>query len=149
MIHVPLAATDDELLQIVRSWLDVLADEDYERVFRNLGYAMGLGGGAEAIQRDIQSYRSAKFYPGVSDFRVSDWRTATGGNPGPKILVRRYKYMESLPIVATIELDLPLNGLWSDLEADFVVTVRGPHDTEGALGLEDISGPANDTRPGP
>lgn len=36
--------------------------------------------------------------------------------------------MESLPIVATVELDLPLNGRWSDLEADFIITVRGsPH----------------------
>jgi hypothetical protein len=50
--------------------------------------------------------------------------------------------MEGLPIRATIEVDLPLNGRWSDLEADFVVMVRGPADTEGTLGLEDISCPA-------
>jgi hypothetical protein len=141
MVRVPLSADDDQLLQIVRSWLDVLAAEDYERAFESLGYAMAWGAGAQSIRRDIEKYRSPEFYPGISEFRVSDWRNAVGGNPEPKVLIRRYKYMESLPIVATVELDLPLNGRWSDLEADFIITVRGPHDTEGVLCLEDICSP--------
>ena len=141
MVLVPLSATDDELLQIVRTWLDVLAAEDYDLIFANLGYAMAWGSGPEGISRDIQKYRSPTLYPAVTEFRVSDWRTAQGGNPEPTVLVRRYQYNECLPIVATIELDLPLNGRWSDLEADFVVTVRSPKDTEGILSLEDISCP--------
>lgn len=142
MVLIPLSATDDELLAIVRSWLDVLAAEDYERVFENLGYAMAWGAGAQGIRRDIQRYRSPDLYPDTSAFRVSDWRTAVGGKRDPMVLVRRYKYTESLPIVATIELDLPLNGRWSDLEADFVVTVQNVNDTEGVLNLEDICTPA-------
>ena len=141
MVRVPLSATDDELLEIARSWLDVLAAEEYERVFEHLGYAMAFGAGADGIRRDIQGYRSAQLYPGVSDFRVSNWRTAFGGNPNPTLLVRRYRYTESLPIVITIELDLPLNGCWSDLEADFVVTLLDPHDSEGVLALEGICSP--------
>ena len=141
MVHVPLPATDDQFLQIVRFWLDVLAAEDYERVFTSLGYAMAWGSGAQAIRRDIEKYRSSAFYPGISAFRVSDWRNAAGGNPAPRTLIRRYKYMESLPIVVTIELDLPLNNRWSDLEADFVVTTLGPHAAEGILCLEDICSP--------
>jgi hypothetical protein len=144
MVLVPLSATDDELLQLVRSWLDVLAAEDYQRVFDNLGYAIAHGAGAEGLRRSIQNYRSPKLYPGVSAFRVSDWRTAVGGNPEPTVLVRRYKYMKSLPIVRTIELDLPLNGSWSDLEADFVVTVQHAHDGDGVLALEDICAPQGD-----
>lgn len=141
MVNVSLSANDNQLLQVVRSWLDVLAAEDYEKVFKSLGYSMACGAGAQAIRRDIEKYRSTEFYPGVSEFRVSDWRNAVGGNPEPKVLIRRYKYMESLPIVATIELDLPLNGHWSDLEAAFIVAVRGSHDTEGVLYLEDICSP--------
>jgi hypothetical protein len=144
VVRVPLSASDDELLGIVRSWLDVLAAEGYDRVFAELGYAMAGGAGAEGIRRDIQRYRSPEFYPGISDFRVSDWRTAVGGNPKPFVLVRRYEYMETLPIVATIELDLPLNGRWSDLEADFVVTISQPDATEGVLALEDICNPIRD-----
>ncbi|MES2508841.1 MAG: hypothetical protein V4625_02885 [Pseudomonadota bacterium] len=138
MVYVPLSIADDELLEIVRSWLDVLAAGDYVRVFDCLGYAMAYGAGAEGIRRDIQNYRSPELYPGVREFQITDWRTAKGGNPEPKILVRRYHFSESLPIVATIELDLSLNGSWSDLEADFVVMVSGPHDTEGVLSLEEI-----------
>ncbi len=141
MVTVSRTATDDQLLQIVRSWLDVLATENYEKVFENLGYSMAWGEGAQAIRRDIEKYRSPEFYPGVSKFRVTDWRNAVGGNPDPKILIRRYKYMEGLPIVATIELDLPLNGRWSDLEVDFIVIARNPDDTEGVLRLEDFNSP--------
>jgi len=145
MVIVSLGATDDELLQIVRSWLDVMAMGDYGRVFEELGYAMAYGAGSEAIRRDIKSYRSPDFYPGVADFSVSDWRTPVGGNPEPRMLIRRYKYNASLPIVATVELDLPLNGRWSDLEAHFVLTVSSEQDTKGILSLEDIRGPARET----
>ena len=141
VVRIPLSASDDELLNVVRSWLDVLAVGDYERVFDKLGYAMAYGGGAAAIRRDIEAYRAPDLYPGVSEFRVTDWRTAQGGNPEPLALVRRYAYSESLPIMATIEVDLPLNGRWSDLEADFVLMVSGPNETEGTLALEDISSP--------
>lgn len=141
MVRILLSVSNEELLQLVRSWLDVLATEDYERVFRELGYAMAWGEGACSIQRDIDKYRSPTLYPGMSRFRVSDWRTASGGNKEPLALVRRYKYVESLPIVATIELHLPLNGRWSDLEADFVVTASGPDVNEGVLALEHISCP--------
>jgi hypothetical protein len=142
MIRIPLSATDDELLQLVRTWLDVLATEDYEKVFAAIGYAMAYGDGAHAIRRDIKNYRSAEYYPGVADFRVSDWRTAEGGNPTPLLLVRRYEYSEELPIVATVVMHLPLNGRWSDLEADFVVTNPNPQDADGVLWLEDISSPS-------
>ena len=138
MVQVSLSEDDEHILQIVRYWLDVLAVEDYERVFENLGYAMAYGEGASAIRRDIEKYRSAKFYSGVSKFRVTDWRAAVGGNPKPNVLIRRYKYNENLPIMISIELDLPLNGRWSDLEADFIVTVDKSDATEGTLCLEDI-----------
>ena len=141
MIRVPLSATDDELMQLVHPWLDALAAEDYDRVFANIGYAMAYGSGAEGIRRDIQRYRSRELYPGVSTFRVTDWRTARGGKSNPSVLVRRYEPLEDLPIVMTIEMDLPLNDCWSDLEAHFVVTLPSPHDSEGVLWLEDICSP--------
>lgn len=138
MVRVPLSATDDQIMQLVYRWLDALAAEDYEQVFKNVGYAMAYGSGAEGIRRDIQRYRSSELYPGVSSFRVSDWRTASGGNPNPSVLVRRYQPLEDLPIAMTVELDLPLNGQWSDLEAHFVVTLPTPGASEGVLWLEDI-----------
>lgn len=143
MVRVPVSATDDELLALVRTWLDALAAERYELLFEELGYAMAYDGGATAIRRDIERYRSSRYFPGVDSFRVSDWRTALGGNPKPTALVRRYAFNPQLPIIATVEVDLPLNGKWSDLEADFVVTVQGPAEREGVLCLEDISAPGD------
>lgn len=141
MVLVPVSATDDELLALAREWIDVLASENFTRVFDEIGYAMAYGEGASAIRRDIQKYRSSHYFPGVSEFRVTDWRSAVGGNPEPMTLVRRYKYKATLPIIATVEVVLPLNGRWSDLEADFVVTIVKPDDTHGVLWLEDIAAP--------
>jgi hypothetical protein len=138
MVKVPLSASDKELLQIVRTWLDVLAAEDYERIFADLGYAMSWGRGSEGIREDIERYRSSDLYPDIAKFRVTDWRTARGGNPDPRILIRRYKPSEQLPLVASIEMDLPLNGQWSDLQADFVV-MASDDGSNGILVLEDIS----------
>jgi hypothetical protein len=129
MVRVPVSATDDELLALVRTWLDALAAERYEFIFEQLGYAMAYGGGAAAIRRDIERYRSSRY--------------AVGGNPNPRALVRKYAFNPKLPIVATVEVDLPLNGRWSNLEADFVVTVKGPAEREGVLCLEDISAPGD------
>lgn len=42
-------------------------------------------------------------------------------------------------MVAAVEFDLPLNGKWSDLQADFVL-FQNPHPEGGyCLGLEEIS----------
>lgn len=140
LVRVPISASDEELLRIVQYWLDVLATEDYEKVFENIGYAVAFGAGAEAIRRDIKCYRSQELYPGVSDFRVTNWRTAVGGNPDTDACIRRFKgYTEDLPIVATVDTFLPLNGRWSDLSASFVVTVTGPDEAQGWLALEDIT----------
>jgi hypothetical protein len=142
MILVPPEASDDQLLAIVRGWLDALAREEYAAVFASLGYALSYGRpGAECIERKIKSYRSATYYPGVTDFVVTDWRTARGGNPTPLQLVRWYE-PNDIGIRATVELDLPLNGLWSDLEADFVLFENKVNPSQGhILCLEEIGCP--------
>jgi len=130
-------ASDDELLALARNWIDLLADEEYETVFANLGYAVRFDkGGAESIRNAIKTYRSGVFFPGENDFVVTDWRTATGGNPSPHISIRRFE-PNDLAIRCTIEMDLPLNGKWSDLEIDFVMFERDSGNV-WALTLEDI-----------
>ena len=97
MVRVSLSATDSELLQIVRSWLDVLAAEDYEKAFMSLGYATFSAGGRRSrhpARYQKISVRGA--FSGVSEFKISDWRKADGGNPNPKALIRRWKYEEGL-----------------------------------------------------
>lgn len=141
-MRISTNASDAELLAIVQVWIDVLAAGDYERFFGEFGYALARGRGANGIREDIEGYRSEALYPGVTQFRVTPPISARGGNPEPLALVRRYARSESLPIVATIEVHLPLNGRWSDLEADFVVTAEDALDISGILSLEDICCPA-------
>lgn len=137
--------TESGLLEIIRHWVNVLATEDYDAVFNSLGYAMAYQTptltGAERIKSEIKNYRSQQYYPGVTDFLVSDWDSANGGKPNPYRLIRFYKPNE-LKIVATIEFDLPLNGKWSDLLASFVVCEIDINRYE--LNCEDIRRPFNE-----
>jgi len=132
--------TEAGLLEISRNWISGLATENYDAVFNALGFAMAYQTpeltGAERIKAEIKKYRSDQYYPGITDFSVSLWESASGGNPSPVRLVRFYK-PNDLKIVATIELDLPLNGKWSDLLASFVVFEMGNNFYN--LILEDIT----------
>jgi hypothetical protein len=136
MATVPQEATSEQVLGTIREWVDVLAKGDYEAVFRELGYALAFDTpGQAAIRRDIEGYRSEEFYPSVTTFAVTDWRTAKGGNPEPTWKVTWYQ-PNSPGLAAAVAFDLPLNGKWSDLTADFVLF----HDTASGytLGLEGI-----------
>ncbi len=140
MVFIPRKATDEEILTIVRQWVDVLASEDYAKVFAELGYSMSpyfSCSGAEAIRQEIQNYRSPEFYPNITDFKVTDWRLAAGGNLEPKKHVVRYKSNDS-QMAGAVGFDLPLNGKWSDLQADFVYFDKKEFQQGYVLALEEI-----------
>ena len=136
--HIPRDASDDQIVAIIQSWVDILAAGEYEIAATELGYALAFDDPKSAcILRAIEGYRSAKFYPGVEQFSVTDWRAAAGGNPTPRKSITRYT-PNSSGLAGAAEFDLPLNGRWSDLTADFVWFVSD--DPEGhRLGLEEIS----------
>lgn len=142
MIFIPRESSDDQVFFIVHHWLDVLAREDYQAVFSALGYALAYQHdceGSEAIRRDINNYRSPSLYPGVEAFKITDWRSAVGGNPLPLKRITRYQ-PNTVGLRGAAKLHLPLNGSWSDLEADFVWFESNA--SEGyRLGLEEIGSP--------
>jgi hypothetical protein len=141
MSAVSRDVTDEQLLALVRMWIDALSREEYDRVFAALGYGMAFGRpGPEAIRDDIKRYRAPDYFPGIEEFVVSDWRTALGGNPSPTTQIRWYK-PSTLRLIGAVDYDLPLNGKWSDLTANFVL-FESENPKEGyILGLEDISSP--------
>ena len=140
MVFLPRNFSEEQILDIVRQWVDVLAKQDYDLTFSELRYAVAFDTpGAECIKNEIERYRSTNYFPGVEEFKVTDWRTAVGGNPLPLQKVIWYKPNDS-KLVGAIVFDLPLNGKWSDLTADFVFTEVG--NPEGyALCLEQIDSP--------
>ncbi|WP_153139301.1 hypothetical protein [Paraburkholderia agricolaris] len=139
MVLVSRCATDSQLLEIAGNWIDLLAKQDYETVASALGYAVAYGEPpAECIRREIRQYRSSTFFPCVDDFRVTEKAQAIGGNPQPRKIVTRYK-SNSTRLWATIDYDLPINGKWSDLCANFVIFETNEANPRLVLSLEDIS----------
>jgi hypothetical protein len=135
---VPRNATDESVLNIVRGWVDVLAKKDYQKVFENLGHSISFAEpSAESIRKAVEAYRSPEYYPGVSAFAVSDWRTARGGNAEPKREVVWFK-PNSVRMRGAVAFDLPLNGQWSDLTADFVMFESDAPNSGYNLRLEEI-----------
>lgn len=93
MIFVPRDADEHQVLDIVHEWIDVLAAENYETVFAELGYSLAFGRpGGECVREAIKSYRSPQYYPGVEEFVVTDWRKAQGGNRAPTKIVTWYNF---------------------------------------------------------
>ena len=138
MIFVKRDISSDDLIQLIRCWVDVLAQKRYQVFFDALGYSMaGAAASADWIESDLKRYRS-DFYPDVTEFEVTDWRTAEGGNPDPKQEVVWYKSNAS-KLVGAVQYHLPLNDKWSDLSADFVLFETDA--SEGfLLKLEEFSG---------
>jgi hypothetical protein len=136
MILVPQNATNEEVLDIIRKWVDVLAAEDYEAVVRELGFLTGgFPSPAEYLRAQIKRYVSPEYFPGVTDFVVTNWRTAHGGNPEPLSTVTWYK-PNSVGLRGAVSFDLPINGKWSDLTADFVFFEN--NNESYSLALEEI-----------
>lgn len=136
MVLIPQNARNEEVLDIIHKWVDVLAAEDYETVVKELGFLTGFySSPAECLRAQIKRYVSPEYFPGVTDFVVTDWRTAHGGNPKPKSTLIWYK-PNSVGLRGAVSFDLPINGKWSDLTADFVFF---EHNDEGySLALEEI-----------
>jgi hypothetical protein len=137
MILVPLNATDEQVLDIIRRWIDVLAAEDYLAVATELGYLMNYNSSPEeCIRAEIKRYVSPEYFPDVTNFVVTDWRAAQGGNPEPLSMVTWYK-PNTNGLRGAVSFDLPLNGKWSDLTADFVFFDNSKDGYK--LALEEIS----------
>jgi hypothetical protein len=139
MVLLPRHASNEQVLDLVRHWVDVLAAQDYERVYMELGYLLEWNElGAECIRRRVQSYRSPTYYPGIEEFVVTDWRTAQGGNGSPLRTVTWYRPSPHA-LSGNVAFDLPLNGAWSDLRADFVWFSGDYAEGSYRLALEEIA----------
>ena len=135
---IPRDASDEQVLDIVRGWVDVLAREDYEVAAMALGYALAWGEPkAQCIRNEIKRYRSPEYYPDIENFTVTDWRTASGGNPKPEQNVIWYA-PNNARLRGAVSFDLPVNGKWSDLTAHFVFFENDNPNEGYFLGLEEI-----------
>ncbi len=136
MIQIAQDLPDDEVLAIVFETIDLLARGDFDSFAEKVGYSFAFGAPpAECVRAAVRNYRSPEWFPGVERFEVTDWSVAAGGNPEPRKEVIWYEPNEILGGAVTV--DLPLNGRWSDLQADFVIFDHG-HGEPFILRLEEI-----------
>ena len=120
MIYVSRDIPDEDLIHVVRDWIDILSQKRYDEFFQALGYLMGgESASADWIESDLSQYRS-DLYPGISEFEVTNWRTAQDGYPNPIEEVVWYQPNETR-LAGAVTFTLPLNGRWSDATAEFVL----------------------------
>lgn len=123
MEYLPKNISNEELLKCARKWIDILAAEKYQEVISSIGYGMSSTPQIKDITIPLVHYRSP-FYPNQTQFKISDWRTARGGNPNPLEEVIWYESNE-VSLIGAVSVDLPLNGKWSDSRIDFVLFDAG------------------------
>jgi len=138
MLYVPNEASTEQVLDLVREWIDLLSQGDYTAA---AAVVLPVNGdkivNPEYLESDIKRYRSPEYYPGVIDFQVTDWRTAQGGNPDAQQNVIWY-LPNSSTLRASVSFDLPLNGRWSDLTAELVFWEEEDSREGSVLCLEDV-----------
>ena len=89
MIYAPANASDEQLVQIVHGWMDLVSRGDYSTAYNLYSYRMAPNraeiSGAACIRADIECYRSSALFPDQNSFHVTDWRVAQGTAPAPRI----------------------------------------------------------------
>lgn len=130
MNHLPLTASDTDLLYAVREWVGLLVDERYDEAFDAL-YHIEPFTGNELTARDIRAIVTGD---GRCDdegipYRVTPPNRATGAvrprHDVHRVDGREVQDIQDGDLVASIWFDLPPNGVWSDLTATFMVLRAG------------------------
>ena len=122
MIILPLDAKDEDVLQVVCSWVELLAQGKYDEAYSLLTYAPGEGWTPELIRILIANYGSLEPFADGRTFHV----TSLHDNPTlPEGRLKPYKDVEWAEeregSVGWVHFDLPLNGEFSDLTAVFKI----------------------------
>jgi len=119
MIVLPKDATDEDIINVVRDFVNLLAKERYveafEMMYRNSKDEMS----PELIKRLIEGYG---FDESVKDvFRVTSLEEMKNQEPEFQIDWLESVKGEKPREIGIIHYDLPINGEWSDLTAIFDV----------------------------
>jgi len=124
---LPKSASDGDILDLIRRWVELLAGGRYAEALQLLDARSHWT--PELLERVIRNYGSPDPTADGSTYRVTSLATATD-DLRPRHEIERYSSGR-----ASVLFDLPLNGRWSDLTACFDVE-EGP--TGLRLVLDDV-----------
>lgn len=112
-------ASDLELLNGVRTWVDLLSEQRFPEAYNLTAHYNDYVWTPDLIRSVIAGY-GAPHEPGNHEYRISKVSTAKDG-PLPRMKVDRWQDAEPNCRKGFVHFDLPLDGEWSDLAATFEV----------------------------
>jgi hypothetical protein len=130
-------ASDEDILDGVREWVALLAEERYAEAHAFIAYGADLAQHwtPTLLMTVIRNCGSVEARSDGRTFRVTPLADATGG-PTPCHDVHRFDADDrDEHYLGIVWFDLPLNGEWSDLTATFDLAIDGG---EIVLELDDI-----------
>jgi hypothetical protein len=135
MIRFPKQTTDEQIFDLIREWVEVLAQERYDDAFQMVRHSQDNHWSPQLIQTVIENYGSIEPRKDGAKFRVTSISSNPVGNPIYEIEWYVDDPNKPQEYVGEVAFDLPLNEKWSDLTVVFhIVEV----DSELTLELDDI-----------
>ncbi len=137
---LPSSADDEALLTLARDWIELLAEDRFDEALAMLSLPADEedrhGFTPDTLRQWIANYGSWDPWRDGSVWRVTSVASATVPADRP-IFVPKADVVRFAPDPRSgvIELDIPLNGTWSDLAAQFDF---GPAGDGIGLVLQDI-----------
>ena len=120
MITLPANASDNEILYVVRRWVDLLANGEFDEA-----QALLIRDGAERdwppelVAELIISYELPPAVDTGEKARVTKIGDARVADIHPHPFVARWEKSGRPGVIGDVHFDLPINGIWSDLTAIF------------------------------
>ncbi len=133
VLTFPQTASDAKLLDGVKMWVDMLAEERFSEAYQLTAHDSYHAWTPDLIRSVVAGYGSPH-KPGEHEYRISKVSDTRGGS-SPRWVVDRWKDAEPRHRVGFVSFDLPVDGEWSDLTATFEIVER--HD-QLVLVLQDI-----------
>ena len=135
MIQLPRNSTDEQILDVVRAWVELLAQERHEEAFQMLRYQSSELWSPELIKNVITNYGFIEPCADGAMFKVTSLKDNPGGKPFYEVYWYGADPNRPAEYLGMAAFNLPLNGEWSDVTAMFDIVEE---DGQLVLELDDI-----------
>src|ERR1700722_12266490 len=133
MIFVSRDSTDEELFETVYTWLALLEAGDYAGATESIRYGDNDPWDEDYLRKAITEYRQDGLTSDDQQAKITSYSAAKVLDHLPEPVINRYLSNDSGLIGAIDSFDLPINGYWSNLTADFVVWEGKPPESDCVL----------------
>jgi hypothetical protein len=121
MLTLPLDAKNEDVLQVVRTWIGFLSQDKHDEAFEMLSYAPEESWTPELIRTLIANYGSLEPLADGRTFRVTSLDSIPALPEGRSRPYQDVEWRGNKGIEGWVHFDLPLNGEFSDLTAIFKI----------------------------